>query len=93
LRSEPGTVYMASMTGAEHFVEHAAEEEDVPAIAGLGRVKVVVLLRCAVFRGSRGAIRANPTVVHDAALEAVNEWLLDQPLELPTLEECKAMWP
>ena len=75
------------MTGARHFVEHQANESVLFDMEGLGLVKVVVILRCAVFRESRGSNCANPKVTHEIALGVVQDWILKNPLKLPCLED------
>ena len=83
----PGHIYMASMTGAEHFVEHVADEAtDLLTIAGLGPVKVVIIMRCNVFREARGSVTACPAIVHRACQQIVGKWLCDHGLQLPSMD-------
>jgi hypothetical protein len=88
LKNEPGSVYMATMCGAKHCVSHREEPQTLVNIAGLGDVKVVVLLRSNVMRYSRGPITPNPTALLQIATEVLNTWMLAHPLQLPTLVEC-----
>lgn len=71
------------MTGPEHFVEHVEDKADLLDVAGLGPVKVVLIMRCFVFRETRGAAQANPKAVHDICQKILCTWLMDNPLQLP----------
>ena len=84
----PGHIYMASMTGAEHFVEHVADEAtDLRTIAGLGPVKVVIIMRCNVFRQAYGSVTPCPAIVHRACQQIVGSWLGDHGLQLPAMDD------
>ena len=74
------------MCSPVHFVEHLAADPAVPdttIIQGLGPVKVVLILRCCVFRNSRGSNRPNPKFVGEIANSTVNAWLQNSTLRLP----------
>ena len=76
------------MTGIEHFVEHTTEPIDnLLEVAGLGPVKVVLILRCAVFRESMGSVRPNPNIAHTAAQLILHEWFLKNTFRLPSLKD------
>ena len=89
----PGDVYICSLLGAQHFVQHKAADRDGVPITGMGTAKVVVLLRSCVFRSSRGSIRANPLPLAAAAAAVTSKWLADHTLVLPTMADCLAQWP
>ena len=90
-----GNVYVATMTGPEHFVEHAdrssvADDKSVEAlldVRGLGPCKVVLLSRCCVFRGSMGVAAPNPKVVHARVAGVVSSWLQENSLQFPSMRE------
>ena len=92
---DAGSLYVATMTGPEHFVEHADQSsradgqsvEGLLDVTGLGPCKVVLLSRCCVFRGARGVAEPNPKVVHQRVAEVVSTWLGRNPLKLPSLDE------
>ena len=76
----------------EHQVLHeAAAPGEMVHLDPVGPVKVSVLLRGSTFRWSRGSIRANPTVVFEAAQAVVCKWLSEASLYLPNLEQCLAV--
>ena len=60
IKSTPGSIYMATMCSAEHFIKHDIEDGELLHVAGVGPVKVVVLLRSNVMNASRGRVRPNP---------------------------------
>ena len=82
---------MAAMRGGEHFVKHDIEEEELLHGAGVGPVKVVVVLRSNVMNASRGRIRSNPDHSFKLAQALLNEWMQRHPLQLPTLKHCLAL--
>ena len=85
---KPGIMYMAAMTGVRHFVEHRAEDtNDLLQVAGLGPVKVVLILRCAVFRESMASIPPNPNLTHAVAQEVLREWFAKHTFKCPTMED------
>ena len=89
-----GNLYMATMTGPEHFVEHAAEEAvDLLNVEGLGLCKVVLILRSAVFRDSMASIRANPNIVHTASQAVLQAWFLKNrsKFTLPGMQDLMTM--
>ena len=87
IRSIPGTVYVASMTSPQHLVEHIGSETDLLDVDGFGPSSVVIILRCSVYRHSRGCRAPNPKNVHEIALSVVNRWLSSMPLRLPTMQQ------
>ena len=91
IKSTLGSIYMATLCVAEHFVKHDIEEEELLHVAGMGPVKVVVLLRSNVMNASRGRIRPNPDHSFKLVQALLNEWMQKRPLQLPTLKECLAL--
>ena len=89
-----GDVYISSPAAYEHQVLHdddSASGEELLEFGGMGPVKLAIQLRCDTFASARArAPPASPKVVHEAASEAVQRWLLEVPLALPTLEEAQA---
>ena len=83
-----GNIYLASACGAEHQVSHLADAGELLHVSGAGEVKVCVLLRCDVFRSSRGAVVPNPKRVFQAAQAVVTLWLTAADLRLPSWETC-----
>lgn len=83
---------MATMCGPEHHVSHSAQEgdADLVSVKGVGLVKAVVLLRCNVMRFARGVCAPNPKRLFNMVTPVLNSWMLDHPLQLPTLQECQA---
>ena len=93
----PGDVYLASLCGVMHSVEH--DDEDPPQdlmATRAGEVKVVAVVRGESFRNTRGAIAKqppNPMSTFRAALPALNAWLSaggsggSDGLRQPTLQE------
>ena len=82
-------MYMAAMCGTEHYVKHHIVEEELFSAHGVGPVKVVVLLRCAVMRHARGCVRPNPKVLFQLVQPILCDWMLQCTIYLPTLEECR----
>ena len=77
------------MTGPRHWVEHFdrhQDGEDLLQVAGLGPVKVVIIMRCNVFRQAYGSVTACPAIVHRACQQIVGKWLCDHGLQLPSLD-------
>ena len=91
IKSTPGRIYMATMCGAEHFVKHDIEEEGLLHVAGMGPVKVAVLLRSNVMNASQGRIRPNSDHLFKLVQALLNEWMQKHRLQLPTLKDCLAL--
>ena len=92
LTQDSGDFYLAAMCAIEHQVLHeAAVPGELIQLDAVGQVKVSVLLRGTSFRWSRGAIRANPTVVFEAAQGVICKWLSEASLHPPSLEQCLAV--
>ena len=91
IKSTPGSIYMATVCGAEHFVKHDIEEEELLHGAGVGPLKIVVLLRYNVMNTSRGRVRPNPDNLFKLVQALLNEWTQKRPLQLLTLKDCLAL--
>ena len=89
LDNKPGSIYMGTMCGPEHYVKHDDLPESLCTVRGIGPVKVVVICRSYVLRHSRASIKANPNVLMEAVTPVLNKWLLQHSLSLPTLQECQ----
>ena len=91
IKSTPGSIYMATMCSAEHFIKHDIEDGELLHVAGVGPVKVVVLLRSNVMNTSRGRVRPNSDHLFKLVQALLNEWMQKRPLQLPTLKDCLAL--
>ena len=92
LTQDSGDFYLAAMCAIEHQVLHeAAVPGELIQLDAVGQVKVSVLLRGTSFRWSRGAMRANPTVVFEAVQGVICKWLSEASLHPPSLEQCLAV--
>ena len=89
MTTKAGHVYMGSICGPRHRVCHSGGAPgDFHNCSSLGLVEVVLLLRSACFRKTRGTIRPNPVVMYEAALESLVSCLQSVVWRLPTLAEC-----
>ena len=50
--------------------------------------KIVILLRCATFRASRGSVVPSPTATFDVVQDIVASWQRSTRLMLPSLQDC-----
>ena len=91
LSNQPGSAYMATMCGAEHYVTHKdLPEQDLLNLDGVGDVKVVLLLRCCTMRHARGSVTPCPTHLFQLVQPMLSEWMLRHPFVLPSLRDCEA---
>ena len=89
MSTKAGHVYMGSICGPHRRVCHSGGvPADFHKCPSLGLIEVVLLLRCSSFQKTRGAIRPNPIVVYEAAVESLASCLQSVVWRLPTLAEC-----
>ena len=85
----PGSMYIATLCSAQHQVHHDMDPGTLTEFPGLGPAKVTILLRCSVFRSSRGSVSPNPTEVYNVVQDVCARWLAETALSLPSLAECQ----
>ncbi len=88
----PGSVYLGGLTGPTHQVQHgAASAEEVLSHAHLGSLSISVMFRTSLFPGNRSRLRnttPSPRALFDTLAGVYNDFLLHQPLSLPTKAAC-----
>jgi hypothetical protein len=95
LEISAGHFYFGTLCSALHFVSHEPENdhEQLWNSAGLGKVRVVLLMRSLAFRHCRASNAANtpnPKQVFEASAAAVSQALASESWRLPSLTDCVA---